>query len=326
MKPKVSVICLAYNQNAFIRQCLDGFVMQKTSFPFEVLVHDDASTDGTADIIREYAQKYPDIIKPIFQSENQWSKGISIYNTHICPKICGKYVAVCDGDDFWTDPHKLQKQVRFLDRHPEYSICFHPVSVLYDDGRVELSHTKRPTDLSLNNLLTGNFIPNLSVMYRWHPKGHQVEQEIPKNIYPSDWFMHLLHAKYGKIGFLPDVMGCYRRNSGGISFVSEFGPDALHVKYGLNEMNFFINAERIVAATIPTYHRFVKQQARAICSAYIRAQDLDKALHVLKMCPDLMRECVDQEDIKHWHHRFNYLFATCVTIIVSLIMGILIFL
>lgn len=123
----VSVYCLAYNHEKYIRKALDGFVMQKTNFPFEVIVHDDASTDNTAAIIQEYADKYPDIIKPIFQTENQYSKGVKIAKTFIYPKMKGKYVAMCEGDDYWTDENKLQLQFDAMEAHPECSFCSHYV-------------------------------------------------------------------------------------------------------------------------------------------------------------------------------------------------------
>lgn len=125
MQPLVSIRCCTYNHAPYIRQCLDGFVMQKTNFKFEAIVHDDASTDGTADIVREYASKYPDIIKPIYETENQYSKqdgSLSrIMNAAVSPSA--KYIALCEGDDYWTDPYKLQKQVDFLETNPEYSLC-----------------------------------------------------------------------------------------------------------------------------------------------------------------------------------------------------------
>ncbi len=119
--PLVTIQCLAYNHELYIKQALDGFVMQETNFPFEVIVHDDASTDKTADIIRLYEAKFPDIIKPIYETENQFAKG----------KLCqimnkashGKYIAICEGDDWWTDKTKLQRQVDFLEAHPEISAC-----------------------------------------------------------------------------------------------------------------------------------------------------------------------------------------------------------
>ena len=126
MTPLISVLCLAYNHEAYIRQTLDSFVMQQTDFPFEVIVHDDASTDSTAAIIREYEARYPDIIKSIYQTENQYSKpDTPIMKTFLYPIARGKYFAICDGDDQFTDPAKLQKQADFLEAHPEYSICVH---------------------------------------------------------------------------------------------------------------------------------------------------------------------------------------------------------
>lgn len=122
----VSIRCTVFNHEPYLRQCLDGFVMQKTNFAFEAIVHDDASTDGSANIIREYAEKYPDIIKPIYETENQYSKHDGslrrIMDSAISPS--SKYIALCEGDDYWTDPYKLQKQVDALEAHPECSICF----------------------------------------------------------------------------------------------------------------------------------------------------------------------------------------------------------
>ncbi len=123
-QPKVSVICLVYNMKDYLAQALDSILMQKTDFPFEILVHDDVSTDGSTDIVREYAAKYPDIIVPIIQTENQYSKkDVLITRDIILPAARGKYSAYCEGDDYWTDPLKLQKQYDFMEAHPDYSLC-----------------------------------------------------------------------------------------------------------------------------------------------------------------------------------------------------------
>lgn len=122
-KPLVSISCITYNHAPYIRQCLDGFIMQKTNFAYEILIHDDASTDGTIAVIREYEHKYPDVIKPIYEVENQWSKGrvgSIIFNI---PRAQGKYIALCEGDDYWIDPFKLQKQVDFLEKNKNYDLC-----------------------------------------------------------------------------------------------------------------------------------------------------------------------------------------------------------
>ena len=122
----VSIRCLVYNHASYLHQCLDGLVMQQADFDFEAIVHDDASTDGSAAIIREYAEKYPEIIKPIYETENQYSKGDGtldrIMNAAIHPEA--RYIAVCEGDDYWTDPFKLQKQVNLLERHQDVGLVY----------------------------------------------------------------------------------------------------------------------------------------------------------------------------------------------------------
>ncbi len=122
---KVSILCATFNHEAFLGNTLDSFLEQRTDFPFEVLVNDDASTDGTADILREYAAKYPDVIRPFYQKENLYSRRINCYDTVFFPAARGEYVALCEGDDYWCDPLKLQRQADFLDSHPDYSACVH---------------------------------------------------------------------------------------------------------------------------------------------------------------------------------------------------------
>lgn len=109
----------------YIKDALEGFVSQKTNFNYEVLIHDDASTDNTADIIREYERKYLELIKPIYQKENQYSKGVNITSTFHLPRLKGRYVALCEGDDYWTDSGKLQRQFDAMEAHPELDICAH---------------------------------------------------------------------------------------------------------------------------------------------------------------------------------------------------------
>ena len=132
---EVSIYCFAFNHERYIRKALEGFVNQKTSFEYEVIVHDDASTDGTARIIAEYADKYPKIIKPIFQSVNQYSKGVSILNQYIAPKLQStKYYAVCEGDDYWLDNNKLQIQYEYMETHSACSLCVHNTKIIAEDG------------------------------------------------------------------------------------------------------------------------------------------------------------------------------------------------
>lgn len=157
----VSISCLTYNHAPYIRQCLDGFIMQQCDFDFEVLIHDDASTDGTADIIKEYQQKYPEIIKPFFQNENQWSKGIRGMNQKFnYPRALGKYLAMCEGDDYWTDPLKLQKQVSFLEKNTDYILvscktC--EINIKANKTRIIDWHTQ---SFVFKNILKNDFLNN----------------------------------------------------------------------------------------------------------------------------------------------------------------------
>ncbi len=165
--PLVIIRCTVYNHELYLRQCLDGFVMQKTNFPFYAVVHDDASTDGSADIIREYTEKYPDIIHPIYEVENQYSKHNGSLR-RIMDEACkiAKYIAICEGDDYWIDEYKLQKQVDYLETHPECGLV-HTLSNLDKDGRVVLDPRNKSEDINtLTNLLLGNLITTCTVIYR----------------------------------------------------------------------------------------------------------------------------------------------------------------
>ena len=218
---KVSVICLTYNHRAYIEKCLEGFVAQKTDFPFEVIVHDDASKDGTAGIIRDYANRYPHIIKCVLQQENQWSKGNNISKNFIYPLIRGKYVAFCEGDDYWTDENKLQKQVDFMESHPDFAVCFHPVAIKWENQPRKQSlfpdaaFRFNKEVLELGDLLKHNFIQTNSILMRWRFHKDSLDL-IPDKVLPADWFIFLLHAEQGKIGFLPEVMSVYRKHDAGI--------------------------------------------------------------------------------------------------------------
>ena len=161
--PLVAIECLAYNHGPYIRQCLDGFVMQKTDFPFIAIVHDDASADDTAKIIREYAQNYPDIIKPILETENQYSKKDGSLGRIIKKAIPEdvKYIALCEGDDYWTDPYKLQKQINYMESHPECVLTHTGFSYL-ENGKITIAEKegekiKEISDSKIIfNILNGN--------------------------------------------------------------------------------------------------------------------------------------------------------------------------
>lgn len=128
--PLVSICCQTYNHVSYIRECIEGFLSQQIDFPIEILIHDDASIDGTADIIREYENKYPGLIHPIYQTENQYSKGVRIPPINY-KRARGKYIAFCEGDDYWTEPLKLQWQVDFMEANPDYTLTCHRYDIFY---------------------------------------------------------------------------------------------------------------------------------------------------------------------------------------------------
>lgn len=215
--PRVSICCTAYNHVDYIRQCLDGFVMQKTSFPIEVLIHDDASTDGTQDIIREYADKYPDIIIPIYQTVNQYSKGVKVSLIYNYSRAKGKYIALCEGDDYWTDPYKLQKQVDFLESHPDYVMCSHRFDQYYEEERrleKEQDESFHGADYDLKNLIGGKWLTQtLTVMYRRSALDLQHYESYGMSM---DIILFYALLKEGKGYCFPDVMGVYRYHNGGV--------------------------------------------------------------------------------------------------------------
>ena len=218
-KPTVSIICLTFNQEKFVRDCFEGFVMQQTNFPYEVLVYDDASKDGTPAIIREYVAKYPDIFKPTLYEKNNYSQGLGYVGLYTGIKEAqGMYVAYCEGDDYWTDPKKLQKQVDFLESHPDYEICAHEVTVKYADGQEvpysEFEHnlflSVKERDYTFDNILTGNIFHVSSLMYRNFDI--QLPDWLPE-ISACDMVWYRLLGEKGKLHILPDAMSVYKNHA-----------------------------------------------------------------------------------------------------------------
>ncbi|MCH5270281.1 MAG: glycosyltransferase family 2 protein [Lachnospiraceae bacterium] len=135
---EVSILCVTFNHVNYIKDALDGFLRQKTDFAYEILVHDDVSTDGTVDILKEYQQKYPEKIRLILEEENQYSKGVDITKDIMLPYVRGKYTAYCEGDDYWLYEGKLQRQYDLMEAHPEISLCYHN-AVLHDETKDEMT-------------------------------------------------------------------------------------------------------------------------------------------------------------------------------------------
>ena len=209
---EVSVICNAFNHGRYIRDALNGFVMQKTDFKYEVLVHDDASTDNTADIIREFEEKYPDIIKPIYQTENQYSKDVWITDVYQVRRSKGKYLALCEGDDYWTDPDKLQKQYDALESHPEIDICVHASTLVNaSDGKVSgtVEHGSEVTVIPVEKVIEGggDFVSTNSIFVR---REILTDRRKFVDVCPLDYTYQISGSINGGMLYLPDNMSAYR--------------------------------------------------------------------------------------------------------------------
>jgi glycosyltransferase involved in cell wall biosynthesis len=211
-KPLVSICCITYNHEKFIAQAIEGFLMQKTSFDFEINIGEDCSTDTTKKIIEEYIKKFPQRIN-LFASDSNYGAMINFKNTY--SKCNGKYITISEGDDYWTDPNKLQKQVDFLEQNEDFAICFHNMNVIYDNDT--LPHLSNPEDqkdiTTIEDLAEkGNYITTSSCLFR------NYNIELPEWFYEfivGDYILHLLNARYGKIYYMNQTMGVYRIHSNG---------------------------------------------------------------------------------------------------------------
>ena len=210
----VSVLCLTYNHEKYIESALEGFVNQKTDFNFEVLVHDDASVDNTQLIVSQYAKKYPEIIKPIFQKENQYSKGISISEEVLSKYARGKYIAICEGDDYWSDCFKLQSQIDYLEAHPEYSACVH--NSYGEDVKTDkkkIIYKMRDKDLTFKDVIEegGQSFQSSSLIYRKQFLSNRPDFfRVMNSIGVEDYPLAIYLAFSGKIKYFGKPMSVYR--------------------------------------------------------------------------------------------------------------------
>lgn len=225
-KPIVSICCTTFNHEKYIRMCLEGFVMQKTNFPYEILIFDDASTDNTSKIVKEFAQKYKHI-KTFIQKQNQWNQQRYGLIDWLFPAAKGRYIALCEGDDYWIDPLKLQKQVDFMENNPGYIICFHDIKNLVNEKfEPDVVIDKRYNNIR-NNPITvidlleqGNFIHTPSVLFR------NIVDKLPMEFRYSavgDYFLYIILSQGG--GFIKKIdeeMAVYRRGVGFYSTMSNF--------------------------------------------------------------------------------------------------------
>lgn len=214
--PLVSICSITYNHAPYIRQCLDGFMMQQTDFQFEIIINDDCSTDGTTEIIREYAERYPNIIKPVYHDENQYSKGVHGMFAKFCyPRARGKYIALCEGDDYWTDPLKLQKQVDFLESHPDYVMCTHNWNIyVQNSNQYTCSNKSESRSYNLNDLICGDWLyQTLTVLYR---RSSLDTNRYNKYKVTRDYVLFYELLRNGKGYYLEGNMAVYRVHNSGV--------------------------------------------------------------------------------------------------------------
>ncbi len=209
--PLVSIVCLAYNHETYIAQAIESFLLQVTDFPFVVLIHDDASTDGTAKIIREYEQQHPHIIMAIYQKENQYSKlGFQFIKRILGPLVRGRYYASCEGDDYWTDPYKLQKQVDYMEEHPDCGMVHTDADILYEASNKMVHNYHRsqrlpmPEDPVYDSLLKREYhVFNCTALTRLEDK-YKVDMEPAKGFISWDTYIWLSLSRITKFHYLPE--------------------------------------------------------------------------------------------------------------------------
>ncbi len=211
----ISILCITYNHEKYIRKALDGFLMQKGNFEYEILIHDDASTDGTIEILKEYKEKYPDKITLILQKENQFSKGINILKTYIYPLVKGKYIACCEGDDFWIYNYKLQKQYDLMESNPNISLCYHNALIYQEEqDLLRLNVYDHPSgyieDRDIINVTKG-WYPTASIFCR----ADYIKQQPEFCISTGDETCRTYMACRGDLYYLNRVWSVYREFTNG---------------------------------------------------------------------------------------------------------------
>lgn len=287
----VTIRCTAYNHEPYIRDCLEGFVKQRTNFRFEAIVHDDASKDGTASIIREYAEKYPDIIKPIFESENQYSKHDGSLNRIMNAHTCGRYVAYCEGDDYWTDPLKLQKQFDILEKNPNITMVYTNFETVDKNGvkvdRPRYEHIRKISksgSIFYELLTSGNFVMTVSTMYR---RDIIMNQLVEKSPFRLDYLLTTVAAGLGDVFYIKDKTCCYRWTPTGMMETNMQG-----VEKAINGIKYYIEKSYLkgklnkISKTLESH--IIDYCLRTAFNLFRKNENKADLIHLLKENPRLI--------------------------------------
>lgn len=243
---KVIIKCFTYNQEKYIEDALKGFVRQKTTFPFCALVVDDCSTDRNVETIKEYERKYPDIIKGFYLQENYFSQKKDKNPLLQAWVDRSQYIAYCEGDDYWIDENKLQRQVEFLDSHPDYMMHFHNALVRYQNHNQpdHLISTFDSGDFNTALLFEKWQLPLASVLFRKEILNSQVYQDLIK-VYPGGFCFFIASSRVGKVFGLSECLSVYRKNDGGIAngFSAAY---CMQLNYGFAKASGDVGAMRVM--------------------------------------------------------------------------------
>lgn len=304
-KPLLTVCCVAYNHAPYIRQALDSVLMQKTDFPFEVLIHDDCSTDGTTEIIREYEEKYPDIIKPIYETENQYSKNNKVFQRFLYPIAKGKYIALLECDDYWCDDKKLQKQVSYMENHPECTGTFHASNWLWGEKFLKNDkHFEYETDVTPAQVIRGGgeYCHTSSLCFRT-----LLALDLPefRKLDPiGDFSLEILIPLRGRFHYFPKVMSCYRFGRPG-SWTEATDKDMeaqiRHNKAEIKELKE-LDAFTKGAYSTEIYYRISKDSCDSYSMKQIPFSEVKESLSHMKfgrMKLSRMRRCYDRYLRRH---------------------------
>ncbi|WP_294783622.1 glycosyltransferase [uncultured Eubacterium sp.] len=241
----VSIQCITYNHEKYIQKALDGFVMQKTNFKFEVIIHDDASTDRTTEIIKEYAEKY-DFIIPIFQKENQYSQKIPFVTKYVYPLMRGKYIAYCEGDDYWTDSNKLQVLYDYMEANPRCSMCCHAYENIEanTEKQIEEIHTlSRDGEISIQKAIKYDNPTQLaSQMFRRECVINK--PEIYHNRGVGDYTVLLYAATLGEIHYIDRIMARHRVASDGSWTNRVYRNKKLRINHDESMISFLVDFDQ----------------------------------------------------------------------------------